>query len=841
MAHRHSVHESTLHFTIDPTNRVIMNTEASKAILIQNDHNSKRFSFELPRMVEGHDMSLCDIIEVHFLNVSAEDKTQTSSNVYIVDDIEVSTESEDMVVFTWLLSGMATKYVGLLSFCIRFVCVDGGDNGDISELPSPGIEYAWHTGIYSNVSVGEGFNFGEHILEEYSDVLSTWHAKLSRKVNSTTAPFKVYGTGDIGQPIHYQLDVVRDANNPHNDFIIPTKDRNGCLITSEFPEKPYHVASKAYVDDKMNEKVSRSSQANRLYGTKNVGQGWLYNVGTAAKADFVPLRDGNGDLLVLDDPIAKNGAASKSFVEKAINDRVSSLESLTLTYTEDTEKAYEKVVPTEVGKYALVNRIGGATEKALLTKNELDPNTIEASYFGMELTDAPITINADGSISVEALYEKGLGVLLTISMPTTGKYYYLIEGDTDAIVVNPWGARIDVECHLPYYEDLGDYAESAYFTLKIMVCKYEDSDTTEFTEAPEGTVFEPYYEGFRHADVERVDSIGANLFNEAIFEQSSAVSKVVYNGEECYKVVPSSMNLVTLPLNIKAGEKFWLNFGMAYPNGADIYVSLVFADNTTSNVYGKTDTNSTENFINCTFANTYSKDIVGLVIKTYGAGVHSLYYIKNFMINIGSNYLPYKPYRSEPIDSITMPEAVRNLDGYGKGVNDTYYNYIEFKDDKVYYHRTCQELVFNGTEKWVVSDTKTEGIKRNFFQLPYQSNNIDVTAITPSVCTHYDVTTALNTFNRNQGVSVVENKLHIYDENYNTSDISLWKAHVADLYASGNPLTVIYALATEEVTDITDLFTEDNSIEVEQGGVLRFANENKLAVPNTIAYVTRKG
>jgi hypothetical protein len=59
-------------------------------------------------------------------------------------------------------------------------------------------------------------------------------------------------------------------------------------------------------------------------------------------------------------------------------------------------------------------------------------------------------------------------------------------------------------------------------------------------------------------------------------------------------------------------------------------------------------------------------------------------------------------------------------------------------------------------------------------------------------------------------------------------------------YLASEPLTVMYALATPEVTDITHLFTEDNAIEVEGGGTIKFVNENELAVPSTIQYVTRK-
>jgi hypothetical protein len=45
-----------------------------------------------------------------------------------------------------------------------------------------------------------------------------------------------------------------------------------------------------------------------------------------------------------------------------------------------------------------------------------------------------------------------------------------------------------------------------------------------------------------------------------------------------------------------------------------------------------------------------------------------------------------------------------------------------------------------------------------------------------------------------------------------------------------------YELATPEVTDISDLITADNFIEVEPYGTLTFENEHHIDVPSTITY-----
>jgi hypothetical protein len=52
-------------FTIDPTTRELKN-ESRKITLMQFDHMSERFRFTIDEMVEGHDMTKCNYIEIHY-------------------------------------------------------------------------------------------------------------------------------------------------------------------------------------------------------------------------------------------------------------------------------------------------------------------------------------------------------------------------------------------------------------------------------------------------------------------------------------------------------------------------------------------------------------------------------------------------------------------------------------------------------------------------------------------------------------------------------------------------------------------------------------------------------
>jgi hypothetical protein len=138
MALRHGVYDSDTHFTINPSNRALKNEGSNKTVLIQYDHNSERFTFEIPRYIESHDMSLCNVVQVHFNN-------QQSKGVYDVTDMQISPENENVIIMSWLVSSEATQYAGSLEFLIRFSCVENGK-----------VEYVWSTAIYSGISISNG-------------------------------------------------------------------------------------------------------------------------------------------------------------------------------------------------------------------------------------------------------------------------------------------------------------------------------------------------------------------------------------------------------------------------------------------------------------------------------------------------------------------------------------------------------------------------------------------------------------------------------------------------------------------------------------------------------------
>lgn len=167
MAHSHQIVDDDRRFTIDPNSRVI-SYDGDAITLIQGDHNSESFSFEIPRFVEGHDMSLCNQIKIHFNNTDRRKKNE-SKDIYPVKNAVVS---DDMLVFDWLISGKATKYNGTLSFLIQFCCLE--EDGTYS--------YLWHTDMYKGITIASSYNNSEGIAEDYSDLLEEWRSQVIQQI-----------------------------------------------------------------------------------------------------------------------------------------------------------------------------------------------------------------------------------------------------------------------------------------------------------------------------------------------------------------------------------------------------------------------------------------------------------------------------------------------------------------------------------------------------------------------------------------------------------------------------------------------------------------------------------
>ena len=166
----HNVKDTDASFVVNPLTREITTT-SEKKVLMQGDHKSERFTFEMPRYVENHDMALCNVVQIYYLNVDGKTK-KSETGIYTVDDFAVMKYIGDRISFSWLVSSNATMHAGNLNFMVRFACMKGTE-----------IDYAWNTGIFSDIQVVESLESPEVFETKYIDVIQQWKDTVMQELN----------------------------------------------------------------------------------------------------------------------------------------------------------------------------------------------------------------------------------------------------------------------------------------------------------------------------------------------------------------------------------------------------------------------------------------------------------------------------------------------------------------------------------------------------------------------------------------------------------------------------------------------------------------------------------
>lgn len=214
MEHTHDVYDVDKRFVIDYISRSITNTNPNKSIFIQHDHQSERLTFEVHRYVDGHDLTLCNKVEIHYTNTDT-GKKNSISDVYEVNDIQVDPNNEENIIFTWLVSQNATAYVGSLSFLITFACVENNE-----------VVYRWNTSICRSISIAEGMNNGPAIDEKYPDILTQWKADLFAAIYGV----KEITVGPMPPETYPYIWFDTSSGYGRNSGVITIKDVTGSIV-----------------------------------------------------------------------------------------------------------------------------------------------------------------------------------------------------------------------------------------------------------------------------------------------------------------------------------------------------------------------------------------------------------------------------------------------------------------------------------------------------------------------------------------------------------------------------------------------------------------------------------
>lgn len=171
------------------------------------------------------------------------------------------------------------------------------------------------------------------------------------------------------------------------------------------------------------------------------------------------------------------------------------------------------------------------------------------------------------------------------------------------------------------------------------------------------------------------------------------------------------------------------------------------------------------------------------------------------------------------LQTLSIPQAIQNLTGYGWGINDTCYNYIDFENKKFIQKVARVDL---GSLDWTLANL---GDSSYFYT--YLSNTTQSITL---LCEKYNSEYVFTSNTNDKSVCTVPDSIRIRDTSY--SDATTFKNAMSGVY-------LYYELATPVETDISQYLTDDDKyIDVEPLGTITFTNTYEQDVPSEITYLT---
>lgn len=162
MEHNHDIYYGEIDFVIDPMTRMISNISGDNKLALR-DHKSKTFVFQMPRYIEGHDVTLCNSVTINYSNTDSSTKEVFPDNFPVID-LHIDPEDDEKVLFSWTVTINATGHVGSLKFSIEFLCTDENAN----------VDWGWGTFEHIGLTVSHSQHNISRIPQKYIDVLEQW-------------------------------------------------------------------------------------------------------------------------------------------------------------------------------------------------------------------------------------------------------------------------------------------------------------------------------------------------------------------------------------------------------------------------------------------------------------------------------------------------------------------------------------------------------------------------------------------------------------------------------------------------------------------------------------------
>lgn len=505
-------------------------------------------------------------------------------------------------------------------------------------------------------------------------------------------------------------------------------------------------------------------------------------------------------------------------------------QGISYEFQTDDAEAYQKTVPSGA-KMANIKSIGGKT----IVWNQLVKHIENSAINNVSInTDEKGTFTLNGTSSA-VIYLK----LNDEKESIIGHKYYISQKrypvNSDAYIYNDGGgitlasaksaiqtATLEKNFYLRCDSDTtfdNVVLKPIIFDLTQMFGSGNEPSTPEEFEAMFPADYYPYNAGeLMSAPVNEVTEQGKNLlggkaFADKIVELGGTLDEV--NGK------------VSIAASVVSDKTVF-----EFPDESKSYTIILSGENTNTNLQStnlRTDKGACNMFVDrCSITTvTGAKKIFG----TYDTQIAIYDYEKCGIFEGVLTADDFKPYHKT---SYPIPQAILGLDGYGDGVTDNVYNYVDWENKK--YHKRVGKVDLGTVNDFILGKPLNDG-SGNVFYFTGKESGFKKNGKAISNKLIYSIPLSGQWEDLKLNETYIDSGCYVVVA-HNVSTLDEFKQAMSGVI-------LYYELAEEQITDISDLIgdTLQEPIEVEAGGSLTFQNTHganyRVPVPSTVEYTVK--
>ncbi len=703
----------------------------------------------------------------------------------------IKIDAEDKYYYT--LQAWDTAVSGEASLQVRWYDITQEEANRIIEVSNEAFF------IVDNGKIAQPLNLSS---ENYNDIVMQFLTPLSAQA------FRKYDVNRLPNTVVFQQDGRKTAPALYYNFTHTVMEgdleveKKGTLLVSISD----NVQHELFFTNDCNVYI-RTQHSNDFFSVFNKNVAGIENLFNSVSTNAINIEQCFNDIATNSEELEKNSRDIKNLYT-IFNGTVTLTENLSESYR--LRKTANNLDGLIDGALTKITRIQGQTirEKSLinLERDIAETFTTEGITF-THYRDGSIKITGKNKGSANSVYVLWKDVSGNNPLDLSNGYFLISGMPVGVTGVKIFGRNVEDTKYVdlyPYFEDRGfkhfSLAENNKF--RRLYLSIEKGNSRDYTLNP--VVIKPHISkgSLIESSINQIVSTGDNLFNQDNLLNGNW-TKTTFNGFDCF--VSSEFNSTIFPCYVPMGSTVTFSFDWAYENGIDLYISCEYSDGTQENLLGRALSDS-RNFEKIKATKTFTKDLVGITISSYG---DKTVYLKDIMVNFGAEPLNYVAFKEFAID-------FNYTDSLGK------WDYIDLLEKKIY----NQTLIytFNGEEIWKEENGKFV-------------HKLDI----GSDLTEIQLDSVSNFFEEGRDYVVENGKIYILEKLAKTFlNNSDFESKLKNYARYGIPFKI--ALKRKNVK-VSDLLLETNKYPVWVKGTERVERANDIGIEPIISntYVLKKG